>query len=116
MLASRGACLVPVRSRCRCGAPLQTCSARAQQDKEDRDEGPGRADFFANMSAEDKARYEEAAIGLSKEQLLRLQNIFDRHDADKSGEIDVSPLPAGERTRKTRAGWSLICGADEQSI
>ena len=67
------------------------------------------------MSAEDKARYEEAAIGLSKEQLQRLQNIFDRHDTNKSGEIDVSPLPAGERTRQTRAGWSLICGAEEHS-
>lgn len=65
------------------------------------------------MSAEDKARYEETAIGLSEEQLQRLQNIFDRHDTDKSGDIDVSPLPAGQRTRQTRAGRSLIVVADE---
>ena len=54
------------------------------------------------MSAEDKARYEEAAIGLSKEQLQRLQNIFDRHDSDRSGEIDVSPLQSALQILHTR--------------
>jgi Ca2+-binding EF-hand superfamily protein len=33
-----------------------------------------------------------AAAGLSEEQLDRLREIFDRHDVDGSGEIDVSAL------------------------
>ena len=64
----------------------------------DPDAGAARDDFFANMSAHDKARYEEAAAGLSAQQLQRLQNIFYRHDADKSGEIDVSPSLLVHRT------------------
>lgn len=81
----------------------------------DPDAAPARDDFFANMSATDKARYEEAAVGLSAQQLQRLQNIFDRHDADKSGEIDVRPsLGAITRGRCGRETNSPHASAGEE--
>ena len=51
--------------------------------------GGSSSDFFAKMSDVDKQKYEEAKVGLSEQQLQRLQEIFSVHDADGSGEIDV---------------------------